>query len=139
MPVYRYECRKCNLSFDKLVIQSNQSSTTCENCGDTAEKIVARTNMSFKSTRPQGETGIHDVDYPVVDKAVGRSAETRWQGFNARKETEAKAREAYDTKSLGKFPVSDDTDEYYKVAAKRIEYRRNVINEYGKIVSEQNQ
>ena len=130
MPVYKYECGKCGLEFDKLVSRSEGNAEVgCINCDAPAEKIVGKTNFSFSSTRKQGDTGVHDIDYPVLDKAVGRSAEKRWVKFEDRRAAEDRARADYESPYLGKIPIGDHTDGYYKVPDKRIEERREAAAE----------
>ena len=130
MPVFRYECKKCGVTFNKLVASAtNSQATGCTACGAIANKIVTASNFAFHSDRPQGETGVHDIDYPVIDKAVGRSAETRWTDFKDRRDFEDGARKQYGTEYLGKFPVGPHEDQYYKVNDTRLNERREVIRE----------
>lgn len=130
MPVYKYECSGCGLEFDRLVSSSEGSEkTSCVNCEEEATKIVAKASFNFSSSRAQGETGVHDIDYPVVDKAVGRSAEKRWIKFEERRKAEDHARSDYDSPYLGKVPIGDHTDGYYRVPQERLEVRREAAKE----------
>jgi putative FmdB family regulatory protein len=136
MPVYRYECSKCGLSFEKLVSKvSANAETSCVSCLAPSHKVVSRAAAVFNSSRPAGETGIHDVDYPVADKMVGRSAEKKWVQFQERRDVEDTARKEYGTEYLGKVAVNANTDEYYAVGPERLNLRREIAKEADKIMS----
>lgn len=56
MPIYRFNCEKCDTSFEKIV-KMGTTETTCE-CGETAEKDYAG-SMLFSSTGlPNGHNSI---------------------------------------------------------------------------------
>jgi putative FmdB family regulatory protein len=136
MPVYKYLCKSCGLEFDKLVSVSDaKKESDCISCSGKANKMITSANFNFKSKQEQGSTGIHDIDYPNVDKAVGRSAETKWIDFRDRREVADQARDAYNAKYLGKIAVDSHTDEYYKVSDSKVKYRREVANELSDALS----
>jgi putative FmdB family regulatory protein len=136
MPVFRYECSKCGLQFDRLTSKvGGEPEVPCLNCNEASKKLISKVSFNYNSTRPQGDTGVHDVDYPVVDKAVGRSAETRWLRFKERRNVEDTARKTYGTEYLGKVHIDEKTDEYYKVPKEKIEYRRDVAKELHEVLS----
>ena len=58
----------------------------CKGCGSKAQRILSSTNFAFKAPSGKtagsgvhGQSGSHDLDYPILDKANGRSAEERWK------------------------------------------------------------
>lgn len=137
MPVYKYECEECGFVFEKLISSSENSETySCLSCDSTAHKILGKANFNFKSNRKQGNTGVHDIDYPGIDKAVGRSAEDRWGHFYERRKAEDKARESYGTQYLGKVPLGPHTDGYYQVSNEKLEERRHAAKELHEALTE---
>jgi putative FmdB family regulatory protein len=95
MPTYEYLCDECGIVFEELLldpddIKQYSQQHPCSQCKKLANRVPSVTNFNFKGT--PGNSGAHDLDYPVLDKAVGRSADKKWTDFNARKETLDKAR-----------------------------------------------
>lgn len=101
MPKFNFECSDCKLEFErnlKTVAQSHE----CPNCQKTAPLVVSSFGFGFKQdlTKSPGNSGVHDLDYPTADKAVGRSAEVRWGVHAAREKVKAEARKQGGTRSL---------------------------------------
>lgn len=118
MPIFEYYCDECEAEFDELLTQKADVEQyfdhhPCKSCGGRAERIrVAAVSFKFAGSVNQGagsgvhgNSGVHDLDYPVVDKAVGRSAEVKWDAYNKRKEERDKARCEFGTNA-----VSQDGD-----------------------------
>ena len=68
---------------------------------------VSAVNFSFKAPAGQtsgsgvhGQSGVHDLDYPAVDKAVGRSAAKKWQYYGERKSARDKVRKDLGTNAI---------------------------------------
>ena len=110
MPTYEYLCQTCNIEFEQLLIQKDeieeyQDFHPCPKCGELSPRIPSAVNFQFKGnaegdpTKP-GSSGVHDLDYPSVDKAVGRSANRRWKQFNERKAQRDKARRELGTNTI---------------------------------------
>lgn len=102
--IYEYYCDACECEFEELFTSSEESKTyfewhPCPTCKDRAERIKI-SMVSFKFGGTPGNSGSHDLDYPVLDKAVGRSAETRWTGYNERKAKRDKIRKDAGTNSV---------------------------------------
>lgn len=47
-----------------------------------------------------GQSGVHDLDYPVLDKAIGRSAEKKWSIYQQRKQLRDKVRKEAGTNAI---------------------------------------
>lgn len=105
MPTYEYFCRSCESEFEELLIQSDEIKKysewhPCPSCGNKADRMkVSIMNFAFKAPAGQtsgsgvhGQSGVHDLDYPSIDKAVGRSAAKRWKGVKERKAERDKIR-----------------------------------------------
>lgn len=104
MPVYEYQCEACNIQFEELFssredVNKYQQSCPCSNCGAPSKRVPSIINHSFKET-PGRTSGSHDLDYPILDKAVGRSAEKKWAKYRKRKEDRDKIRKEHNTNAL---------------------------------------
>ena len=102
MPVYEYECKHCDSLFEELLtsradVQAYSKQHVCD-CGKMADRVPSVANAVFKGI--PGRSGSHDLDYPVLDKAVGRSAEKRWGVYNQRKEARDKVRKQSGSRAL---------------------------------------
>ncbi len=70
----------------------------CPACGSSCPRIPSATNFAFKGpagsdpTSCRASSGSHDLDYPSLDKAVGRSANRRWKDYLPKKEARDKVR-----------------------------------------------
>ena len=127
MPTFEYSCDSCEILFEELLLQRNEIESyrewhPCPQCGGRAgREKVSLTNFNFAAPAGQtagsgvhGQSGVHDLDYPKLDKAVGRSATTRWQGYDARKAERDKVRKEAGTNLItttpdGKPIASDST------------------------------
>jgi len=49
MPIYEYQCNKCNHTFEQLQLQSDASPQSCPKCGDTVEKLMSAGAYAMKS------------------------------------------------------------------------------------------
>lgn len=105
MPVLEYTCQKCEILFEEVLLQTGDIKKyeewyPCPQCGGRAEREkVSLTNFNFKAPRGQtqgsgvhGQSGVHDLDYPRLDKAIGRSANVKWSQYNDRKAARDKVR-----------------------------------------------
>lgn len=116
MPNYLYNCKACEVEFEELLIQSAEIKEyftwhPCPICHQRAERVTANAvAFNFKGGTP-GNSGSHDVDYPTLDKAVGRSAEKRWGIIHERQEARNKLRRQAGTNAItqtesGEAPAS---------------------------------
>lgn len=104
MPIFEFRCEACNADFEELLIQSDDIRQfsqlhPCPTCRQPAPRIASAANFSFKAPPRQaagsgvhGQSGVHDLDYPSADKAVGRSSSKRWEAANKRKAERDKVR-----------------------------------------------
>jgi putative FmdB family regulatory protein len=101
MPTYEYLCEACNFEFEELLlskqdIKDHQKKHPCPECGEMAPRVPSASNFTFKSNT-YGNSGSHDLDYPTLDKAIGRSANRKWKKIN--KEQEARNKVRLETRS----------------------------------------
>lgn len=103
MPAFRYFCDDCNSEFEEILLQSQEieeyfSWHPCPECNERAERIRINTfSFGFKSKLAAGNTGVHSVDYPMLDIAVGRSAEKKKEDAFNKKKVRDKARKELGT------------------------------------------
>lgn len=50
MPLYEYQCRECNQSFEKLERVSAESTRDCPSCGGTATRKLSAPALQFKGS-----------------------------------------------------------------------------------------
>lgn len=113
MPTFEYFCDDCDAEFEELLLKKEDVQEyfdhhPCPNCKKRAERIrVSAFSFKFAGSVNQGagsgvhgNSGVHDLDYPVIDKAVGRSAETKWQAYNERKAARDKVRREAGTNAV---------------------------------------
>lgn len=112
MPVYEYYCQTCNVEFEQLLIQRDEIKEykdfyPCPSCKELSPRIPSATNFNFKGTA--GNSGSHDLDYPTLDKAVGRSANRRWKEYHERKAARDAARRKLGTNTITTDGLSSDS------------------------------
>jgi len=113
MPTFEYRCEACEVEFEELLIQQDEVREyrewhPCPSCKGRAERQkVSAVNFAFKAPGGQtqgsgvhGQSGVHDLDYPQVDKAVGRSADVKWKHYGERKAARDKARRELGTNAV---------------------------------------
>jgi putative FmdB family regulatory protein len=112
MPLFEYRCNACDVDFEELLLQSDDirqysQMHPCPQCRELSPRIASAVNFAFKAPPRQsagsgvhGQSGVHDLDYPSVDKAVGRSASKRWDAANKRKAERDKVRKEAGTNAI---------------------------------------
>lgn len=110
MPVYEYQCDQCEIVFEELFISSAKAKEyfnehPCPECGENARRVVSATNFQFKGVAEgdptrKGNSGVHDLDYPTLDKAIGRSANRKWKEYRKEKAARDEARKALGTNTI---------------------------------------
>ncbi len=142
MPTFEYSCEKCSVLFEEILFQSSDIKKykewyPCPQCGERASREkISMVNFSFKSpagrtqgTGVHGQSGVHDLDYPKLDKAVGRSADVKWKHYNARKERRDKARKEVGSNLITTLP--DGTVKAVNPSAAKL--REKAISTYNKV------
>lgn len=98
MPTYEYQCAKCEIEFEELLLKRDEieqysKSHPCPSCKANAPRNYAtKFGFAFKgsvqgTSGVHGNSGVHDLDYPTLDKAVARSSEKRWDIIRERQES----------------------------------------------------
>lgn len=113
MPTYEYHCENCSTVFEEILllpddVKKYAKQYPCNKCNKMALRIeVSITNFNFKGpagavqgSGVHGQSGSHDLDYPSIDKAIGRSASKKWQEYDKRKAARDKVRKEAGTNSI---------------------------------------
>ena len=113
MPNYLYYCEVCGVEFEELILSQSDIKEyfdhyPCSICHGRAERVRVNTfAFNFKGGTP-GNSGVHSDDYPTLDKAVGRSADKKWQNINKKKEARDKLRREIGTNAISQTPDGKD-------------------------------
>ena len=101
MPRYAFECEDCELRFERVLKLGEHPTHACPNCQHEADQVMSGFGFAFKAgSGPTANSGVHDLDYPTADKAVGRSADRRWEYVNRREAAKKQARDQGGTHAL---------------------------------------
>jgi putative FmdB family regulatory protein len=116
MPMYQYSCSSCTAEFEELLtlpeeVKKYRNNHPCPSCGKTAKRVkVSSFSFNFKggvrgTSGVNGQSGSHDLDYPNLDKAVGRSADAKHAQYARRLEARNRIR-----KETGSMAISQSED-----------------------------
>jgi putative FmdB family regulatory protein len=101
MPKYAFECTECSLQFERNLRIGEHITHDCPSCKEPAPLVISGFGFAFSAgTGATANSGVHDQDYPTADKAVGRSAEQRWEVIRRREAVKKAAREQGGTHAL---------------------------------------
>ncbi len=120
MPIFEYFCEPCNAEFEEALTNQDdikQYGTwyPCPGCGGYAARLgVSVTNFNFKGgvrgeSGVHGQSGVHDLDYPQLDKAIGRSSAKRWERIHREQAVRDQIRRETGTVGLVKEQTKDKT------------------------------
>jgi len=62
MPIYEYQCTKCNEQFEVMQKMSDDPLTECSSCGGEMKKLITGTSFVLKGS------GWYVTDYPSSDR-----------------------------------------------------------------------
>lgn len=100
MPLYEYECEKCQHRFEKIQKFSDPLVDTCPKCGGPVHKLMSSPAIQFKGT------GWYITDYAKKDStAAGKTGSTNSPG-------------SPDTKSESSSEKNSESSSEKKAAAK---------------------
>ena len=88
MPIYEYECTKCNKHFEIMQKISDNTLTSCRECGGELKKLITNTSFVLKGS------GWYVTDYPSADRkkaieAKSPKTETKDKNKASDKKTDA--------------------------------------------------
>jgi len=128
LPTFEYICEACEIVFEEVLIDPDEArqylnAHPCRQCDAIARRVPSVTNFQFKGT--PGQSGSHDLDYPTLDKAVGRSAHQKWQEFNKDKEKRDKVRH-----EAGQHAVTQVGDQIVPTSPDKLKVREYAIRTF---------
>lgn len=103
MPTFEYACDGCRVFFEELHISQEDvrkyaKEHPCPACGNSSQRIPSAANFTFSGpsgsdpTSGRSSSGSHDLDYPSLDKAIGRSANRKWKAYEPKKQARDQVR-----------------------------------------------
>ena len=111
MPRYVFECQDCNVRFERTLAMALHITHPCPKCGDEAPQIIEGFAFGFTpSQTATANTGVHKLDYPTADQAVGSDADRRWGEIHEREKVKAEARRQGGTEALIRHNSKDYID-----------------------------
>jgi putative FmdB family regulatory protein len=69
MPIYEYQCNKCNHVFEIFHKVDEEVTAACPSCLGSARKIISASNFVLKGS------GFYVNDYPSSNRNAGKKAE----------------------------------------------------------------
>lgn len=91
MPIYEYQCVKCNDVFEVFHKIDEECKITCPKCFGPTKRLISATNFVLKGS------GFYVNDYPSKSRKEGKKAEKegmeKGQHIKEEKRTEKKANE----------------------------------------------
>ncbi len=94
MAKYCFRCPSCNVQFERVFTMGTAPKTVpCPSCRRSVERHMTFGGFGFKTSGDvNSPTGVHSLDYPTADMAVGRSADAGWRNYAARDEQKTQTR-----------------------------------------------
>jgi hypothetical protein len=102
MPKFTFECQSCQVQFHRNLKQGNHTDHPCPSCSGSAPRLYEGFGFGFNQapTASPGNTGVTKDDYPTADRAVGVSADVRWQEIAARDKVKSQVRDVGGNRAL---------------------------------------
>ncbi|MEK6718369.1 MAG: FmdB family zinc ribbon protein [candidate division NC10 bacterium] len=97
VPIYEYECERCQHRFEIMQKLSDRPLKKCEKCGGPVQKVLSAPGLVFKGS------GWYVTDYANSDRKKAMKAEKDGAGSNGDKKTDAA-----DSKANTTAPKKDD-------------------------------
>lgn len=125
MPIYEYHCQDCESDFEQFLTASEarqfDKSYPCPSCKKESHRLSVYL-VGAKFNGQAGNSGFHDVDYPVLDKAVGRSANQKWDKIHKDQAVRDKVR-----KDTGSSALTDTGNGYVATSAEKLDIRTDAF------------
>lgn len=119
--------------FEEILLDPEEAkkykdSHPCCQCGKPSRRVLSSTNFQFAGA--PGHSGSHDLDYPTLDKAVGRSAAQKWKTFHEEKEKRDKVRH-----ETGQHAVTQVGDRVEPTSPEKLKLREQAIRVFNEAKS----
>jgi len=101
MPIYEYECKKCQTRSEVYQKVNDKPPTKCKKCGGKLERVISAPAIQFKGS------GWYVTDYASKATSKGKSESES----SSEKKTETKSKESSSAKKTAKpSPSKSGTD-----------------------------
>jgi putative FmdB family regulatory protein len=125
MPIYEYHCQDCENDFEQFLTASEakqfDKQYPCPLCKKDSPRLSVYL-VGAKFNGQAGNSGFHDVDYPILDKAVGRSATKKWEKIHKDQAERDKVR-----KETGSSALTDTGSGYVATSAEKLTTRTDAF------------
>lgn len=141
MPIYEFSCAICRLQFKRNLKIAEHLQHDCPRCHSDADRVWSGIggHKFGSSSSSVANTGVHTDDYPTADRAVGKSAEERWNTIVEREKVKKAARATNDSRAL----IRRDGNgfiEYEGMPHQKLEARRELAEDLiGKLKAQKEQ
>jgi putative FmdB family regulatory protein len=92
MPIYEYQCTKCNKEFEVMQKMTDEPLSECSSCGGELKKMITNTSFVLKGT------GWYVTDYPSSDRKKAMETKKTTSAGKDTKVKDSKADKKTDTK-----------------------------------------
>jgi putative FmdB family regulatory protein len=103
MPIYEYECKKCQATTEAFQKFNDKPLTKCKKCGGKLEKLLSAPAIQFKGS------GWYVTDY-AAKATKNEKSESEPTSDKADKKPEKKAKESSPAKKTDKAPSKPSRD-----------------------------
>jgi len=111
MPLYEYECERCDHRFEKIQKFSDPPVQTCPKCGGPVRKLMSSPAIQFKGS------GWYITDYARKDSAAAGSTDKNEKSGKSESKTD-KSEQKTDTKSESKSETKSEAKSEKKADTK---------------------
>ena len=111
MPLYEYECKKCDHRFERIQKFSDPHVKKCPDCGGVLEQVISAPAVQFKGS------GWYVTDY--AKKASATSSNSSNGDSSSKKESESKSEDSQKSESSSKSESSKKSKDSGKKVEKK--------------------
>ena len=92
MPIYEYQCTKCEEEFEVMQKMTDEPLSECSSCGGKLKKLITNTSFVLKGT------GWYVTDYPSADRKKAMESKKPSSDKKETKTKDSKTDKKNDTK-----------------------------------------
>jgi putative FmdB family regulatory protein len=113
MPLYEYECKKCQHRFERIQKFSDRHVKKCPECGGPIEQMISAPAVQFKGS------GWYVTDYAKKSSAPSSSSNSSNGDSTSKKESKSKSEDSRKPESSQKSESSKKSEDSSKKSEKR--------------------
>lgn len=104
MPIYEYQCTKCNERTEVIQKFTDPPYSVCDKCGGDVRKLMSAPAIQFKGS------GFYKTDYASTpSKSETKSSETKTESSTESKSSETKSETKSEAKTETKAPAKTES------------------------------